>query len=188
MTTFSEHSALHKLVYTWPQWGFSTLVVRGVDSREKRLKMTDQVNDCCCLTTGDARVWNVHTPQLLHAFSACCNSKQRGVAILINRKISFTVTNTITDWESLHYGSVFMIFTACRGYPVHSLLLFLSSHQQQSENIDIQGVQTENTDHKISPYADDASLFHRNSQTSLLKRITLKDKFPLHYSQVTLNM
>lgn len=166
---FSEHSALHQLVYTWPQWGFSTWVVRGVDSR---LKMTDQVNDCCCLTTGDSRVWNVHTPQLLHTFSACCNSKQRGVDILINRKISFTVPNTITDWESLHYGSVFMIFTAGRGYPVHSLLLFLSSHQQQSEN----------TDHKISPYADDASLFHRNSQTSLLKRITLKDKFQNRHS------
>lgn len=66
---FSEHSALHQLVYTWPQWGFSTLVVRGVDSREKRLKMTDQVNDCCCLTTGDSRVWNVHTPQLSHILS-----------------------------------------------------------------------------------------------------------------------
>lgn len=99
-------------------------------------KVSDQVNDCCCLTTGDARVWNVHTPQLLHTFSACCNSKQRVVAILISRKTSFTVPNTITDRESLHYGSVFMIVIAGRGYPVHSLLLFLSSHQQQSENTD----------------------------------------------------
>uniref|UniRef100_A0AAR2LWN9 Reverse transcriptase domain-containing protein n=1 Tax=Pygocentrus nattereri TaxID=42514 RepID=A0AAR2LWN9_PYGNA len=45
------------------------------------------------------------------------------------------------------------------------------------QNVNIKGIQTENTDHKISLYADDVLLFLGNSQTALLKTITLIDKF-----------
>uniref|UniRef100_A0A3Q0S610 Endonuclease/exonuclease/phosphatase domain-containing protein n=1 Tax=Amphilophus citrinellus TaxID=61819 RepID=A0A3Q0S610_AMPCI len=39
------------------------------------------------------------SPQFPHMFSACYNSKQRGVAILINRKINFNINKTKIDPE-----------------------------------------------------------------------------------------
>lgn len=79
--------------------------VRGAGTSEKRLKIFNRLQD---LQADIVLLQETHLPnssidlltaQFPHAYSAGYNSRQRGVAILINRRLNFTVENTITDPE-----------------------------------------------------------------------------------------
>lgn len=48
------------------------------------------------------------SPQFPQMYSACYNSKQRGIAILINRRINFTLTSCVIDPER-----IFIILNLC---------------------------------------------------------------------------
>uniref|UniRef100_A0A1A8UJ98 Reverse transcriptase domain-containing protein n=1 Tax=Nothobranchius furzeri TaxID=105023 RepID=A0A1A8UJ98_NOTFU len=80
--------------------------VHGAGSIEKRLKIFDQLKrvqaDVILLqethrsaTSAD----ELKTPEFPSMFSACYNSRQRGVAILIHKNINFTVLDTVSDPE-----------------------------------------------------------------------------------------
>lgn len=79
--------------------------VRGIGSREKRLKIFKQLKE---LQADIVLMQETHlsdktntlaSPQFPHVFSASYNSKQRGLAILMHKIINFTNINSITDPE-----------------------------------------------------------------------------------------
>ena len=80
--------------------------VRGMGTQLKRQKVFEHLNklqaDIVLLqethtsTTAHHTLTTSHFP---HTFSACYNSRQRGVAILIRNKIQFSCNDTITDPE-----------------------------------------------------------------------------------------
>lgn len=72
--------------------------VRGIGSREKRIKIFHHLNDLQADTSKTAAPIFT-SPQFPHTYLACHNSKQRGVAIMINKKHIFIHTNTIADPE-----------------------------------------------------------------------------------------
>uniref|UniRef100_A0AAR2LBN1 exodeoxyribonuclease III n=1 Tax=Pygocentrus nattereri TaxID=42514 RepID=A0AAR2LBN1_PYGNA len=85
---------------------FVTWNVRGAGSREKRLKIFNRLSDLQAdivflqeTHMSKTPTYTLTSPQFPHAYSACYNSKQRGVAILINRRIHFSISNNITDPE-----------------------------------------------------------------------------------------
>jgi len=72
--------------------------VHGAGSREKRLKISNKLKDLQAdLSKTAADV--LTTAQFPHVYSACYNSRQRGVAILISRRVNFTINNTVIDPE-----------------------------------------------------------------------------------------
>uniref|UniRef100_A0AAR2JRJ2 Reverse transcriptase domain-containing protein n=1 Tax=Pygocentrus nattereri TaxID=42514 RepID=A0AAR2JRJ2_PYGNA len=80
--------------------------VRGVGSREKKVKIINRLNDLQAdivfLQETHVSRTSAHTlssSQFPHMYSACYNSKQRGVAILINKRINFSIRNTMSDPE-----------------------------------------------------------------------------------------
>lgn len=85
---------------------FVTWNIRGIGSQAKRLKVLNHINklqaDICLLQethTSESDCHKLRTPQFNQIFSAHFNSRQRGVAILIHKNISFINNNTITDPE-----------------------------------------------------------------------------------------
>ena len=72
--------------------------VHGAGSREKRLKISNKLKD---LQADVVLLQETHlsktatdvltTAQFPHVYSACYNSRQRGVAILLSRRVNFTV-------------------------------------------------------------------------------------------------
>jgi len=77
--------------------------VRGAGSTEKRLKIFTQLKELQADTVlvqethlSQAAIDELTTAHFPHAFS-CYNSGQRGAAILINRKVHFTVNSTNID-------------------------------------------------------------------------------------------
>ena len=85
---------------------FVTWNVRGAGSREKRLKIHDRLKDLQAevvllqethlANTASDVLSTAHFP---HVFAAGYNTRQRGVAILINRKVTFTINSTTVDPE-----------------------------------------------------------------------------------------
>uniref|UniRef100_A0A669DGZ9 Reverse transcriptase domain-containing protein n=1 Tax=Oreochromis niloticus TaxID=8128 RepID=A0A669DGZ9_ORENI len=80
--------------------------VHGAGSREKRLKILNQLKklqaDVVLLQETHMPVTGLNklkTPEFPNVFSACYNSRQRGVAILIHKNINFTVLDTVIDPE-----------------------------------------------------------------------------------------
>uniref|UniRef100_A0AAR2K4Y7 exodeoxyribonuclease III n=1 Tax=Pygocentrus nattereri TaxID=42514 RepID=A0AAR2K4Y7_PYGNA len=85
---------------------FVTWNVHGAGSREKRLKIFNRLSDLQAdivflqeTHMSKTPIYTLTSPLFPHAYSACYNSKQRGVAILINRRINFSISNNITDPE-----------------------------------------------------------------------------------------
>uniref|UniRef100_A0A3B3HAI8 Reverse transcriptase domain-containing protein n=1 Tax=Oryzias latipes TaxID=8090 RepID=A0A3B3HAI8_ORYLA len=80
--------------------------VHGAGTREKRLKVMSKLKD---LKTDFAFLQETHmssssvnilaTADFPNVYSACYNSRQRGVTIMINREIKFTETSTVIDPE-----------------------------------------------------------------------------------------
>ncbi len=85
---------------------FVTWNVNGAGSREKKLKIFGQLKK---LQADVVLLQETHRPatatdqlkttEFPNVFSACYNSKQRGVAILIHKNVNFTVLNTVIDPE-----------------------------------------------------------------------------------------
>ena len=85
---------------------FVTWNVRGIGSPRKRLKILEHLNnlqaDIVLLQethtskVGHNKLSSSHFP---HTYVASYNSKQRGVAILIGKKVHFTCNSTISDSE-----------------------------------------------------------------------------------------
>lgn len=85
---------------------FLTWNIRGVGSQAKRVRVLNHlVNlkaDICLLQEthlSDSDYTRIKSTQFSHLYSSHYNSKQRGVCILINKRISFTHNTTITDPE-----------------------------------------------------------------------------------------
>lgn len=85
---------------------FLTWNIRGVGSQAKRVRVLNHlVNlkaDICLLQEthlSDSDYTRIKSTQFSHIYSSHYNSKQRGVCILINKRISFTHNTTITDPE-----------------------------------------------------------------------------------------
>ncbi len=85
---------------------FVTWNVNGAGSREKKLKIFSQLKK---LQADVVLLQETHRPatatdqfkttEFPNVFSACYNSRQRGVAILIHKNVNFTVLNTVIDPE-----------------------------------------------------------------------------------------
>ena len=87
---------------------FVTWNVRGFGSQTKKVKVFNHLNklqaDICLLQEthlSESDYNKIKLSNYSHLFSAHYNSKQRGVCILINKKISFVHNTTITDPEGL---------------------------------------------------------------------------------------
>lgn len=85
---------------------FVTWNVRGFGSQTKKVKVFNHLNklqaDICLLQEthlSESDYNKIKLSNYSHLFSAHYNSKQRGVCILINKKISFVHNTTITDPE-----------------------------------------------------------------------------------------
>lgn len=85
---------------------FLTWNIRGIGSQAKRMKIINHLDklqaDICLLQETHLTVSDqnkLKSPQFTHVFSSIYISKQRGVSILINNKISFVHNSTITDTE-----------------------------------------------------------------------------------------
>jgi len=85
---------------------FLTWNIRGIGSQAKRMKIINHLHklqaDICLLQEThltDSDQNKLKSPQFTHVFSSTYNSKQRGVSILINNKVSFFHNSTITDTE-----------------------------------------------------------------------------------------
>ena len=82
--------------------------VHGAGSREKRLKISNKLKD---LQADIVLLQEIHlsktaadvltTAHFLQVYSAWYNSRQRGVAILISRRVNFTVNNSAIYWMVL---------------------------------------------------------------------------------------
>ena len=99
-----DASSIHCLSLSMSTLRFISWNVHGDGSREKRIsnKLKDLQADVVLLqeinlskTAADV----LTTAQLPHVYSACYISRQRGVAILVSRRVNFTVNNTVIDPE-----------------------------------------------------------------------------------------
>ncbi len=85
---------------------FVTWNVNGAGSKEKKLKIFSQLKK---LQADVVLLQETHRPatatdqlkttEFPNVFTACYNSRQRGVAILIHKNVNFTVLNTVIDPE-----------------------------------------------------------------------------------------
>ncbi|KAF7650781.1 hypothetical protein LDENG_00120640 [Lucifuga dentata] len=80
--------------------------VRGIRSQAKKTKIMNYITklnaDICLLQEthlSQPEEKLMINPQFSQAFSACYNSRQRGVTILIHRKVPFTLNSTVIDPE-----------------------------------------------------------------------------------------
>ena len=80
--------------------------VNGAGSREKRLKIFYQLKrlqaDVVLLQETHrpaTAIDELKTAEFPNVFAACYNSRQRGVAILLHKNVTFTVLNTVIDPE-----------------------------------------------------------------------------------------
>ncbi len=83
---------------------FVTWNVNGAGSKEKKLKIFSQLKK---LQADVVLLQETHRPatatdqlkttEFPNVFTACYNSRQRGVAILIHKNVNFTVLNTVID-------------------------------------------------------------------------------------------
>ncbi len=105
---WASHAA-SSISYTHTSMGalrFVTWNVNGAGSREKKLKIFSQLKK---LQADVVLLQETHRPatatdqlkttEFPNVFSACYNSRQRGVAILIHKNVNFTVLNTVIDPE-----------------------------------------------------------------------------------------
>lgn len=80
--------------------------IHGLGSKEKRAKLSSQLDhlDADIVLLQETHLskmsTDVHlTPQFPHVYLSCFNSKQRGVAIMIKKHVSFIHKDTIKDQE-----------------------------------------------------------------------------------------
>jgi exonuclease III len=85
---------------------FVTWNVRGFGSQTKRIKVLNHLNklqaDICLLQEthlSESDHNKIKSSKYSHLFSAHYNTKQRGVCILISKKISFVHNTTVIDPE-----------------------------------------------------------------------------------------
>jgi len=85
---------------------FVTWNVHGAGTREKLFKILNQLKrlnaDVVLLQEthkSAASISDLNSPEFPDVFAACYNSRQRGVAILIHKNLSFTLLDKIIDPE-----------------------------------------------------------------------------------------
>ncbi len=104
----ASHAA-SSISYTHTSMGalrFVTWNVNGAGSKEKKLKIFSQLKK---LQADVVLLQETHRPatatdqlkttEFPNVFTACYNSRQRGVAIVIHKNVNFTVLNTVIDPE-----------------------------------------------------------------------------------------
>ncbi|XP_054631650.1 E3 ubiquitin-protein ligase znrf1 isoform X1 [Dunckerocampus dactyliophorus] len=165
---------------------FVTWNVRGVGSIEKRQKMFNHLKntqaDIVLLQEthmSKSAVHTLHSPQFPHTYLASYNSKQRGVAILINRRVNFTLHNTITDTEgryiimNISVDNVHFCIANIYGPNVDDPSFFHAFFSSLSAHLDTSMISGGDLNLVFNPEVDRSSPAgrHRESQsTSILKK------------------